>query len=81
MGDGSWATRKLILGWILDTIRQTIELPAHRKETLAEIFEELAQVKRVSAKKWRSYLGRLRFVSTAIPGSAGLFSALQWAHI
>ena len=79
-GDGSWNTRKLILGWIIDTVRQTIELPAHRKETLAEIFEDLAQVKRVNAKKWASILGRLRFVSVAIPGSAGLFSALQWAQ-
>ena len=34
----------------------------------------------MSAKKWRSILGKLRFVSVAIPGSAGLFSALQWAQ-
>lgn len=79
-GDGSWNTRKLILGWIVDSIRQTIELPAHRKETLASIFEELASLKRVNAKKWASFLGRLRFVSVAIPGSGGLFSALQWAQ-
>jgi hypothetical protein len=79
-GDGSWNTRKLILGWIVDTIRQTIELPPHRKETLAAIFEELASLKRVNSKKWASYLGKLRFVSVAIPGSAGLFSALQWAQ-
>jgi len=79
-GDGSWATRKLILGWIVDTIRQTIELPPHRKETLAHIFEDLAGVKRVSAKKWASILGKLRFVSVAIPGSQGLFSALQWTQ-
>ena len=44
-GDGSWGTRKLILGWMVDTICQTIKLPAHRKETLAEIFQELASVK------------------------------------
>ncbi|MCA1806662.1 MAG: hypothetical protein LC687_02190, partial [Actinobacteria bacterium] len=79
-GDGSWNTRKLILGWIVDTIRQTIELPPHRKETLAQIFKELSRLKRVNAKKWASYLGKLRFVSVAIPGSAGLFSALQWAQ-
>ncbi|MCA1807794.1 MAG: hypothetical protein LC687_08115, partial [Actinobacteria bacterium] len=34
----------------------------------------------MNAKKWASYLGKLRFVSVAIPGSAGLFSALQWAQ-
>ena len=34
-GDGAWATRKTILGWILDTLRQTLELPPHRKVKLA----------------------------------------------
>jgi hypothetical protein len=80
-GDGSWNTRKLILGWIVDTICQTIELPPHCKEMLAAIFKELASLKRVnSTRKWASYLGKLRFVSVAIPGSAGLFSVLQWAQ-
>ena len=78
-GDGSWATRKTILGWELDTLRQTIELPAHRKLELASIFADLATAKRVSHKRWQRILGKLRFVSVAIPGSAGLFSALQMA--
>jgi hypothetical protein len=30
-GKGSWGTRKLILGWIVDTVRQIIELPPQRK--------------------------------------------------
>jgi hypothetical protein len=79
-GDGSWGTRKLILGWIVDTVRQTIELPPHRKQLLHDIFTELRGARRVSAKRWRSILGQLRFVSVAIPGSRGLFSALQWAQ-
>ena len=79
-GDSSWSTRKVILGWIIDTVRQTIELPAHRKETLAAIFAALANSHRVSNKDYLSYLGKLRFVSVAIPGSKGLFSALQLAH-
>ena len=78
-GEGSWNTRKVILGWIVDTVRQTIELPAHRKQSLATIFQELQEAKRVSHKKWQRILGKLRFVSVAIPGSAGLFSALQLA--
>ena len=43
-GDGSWGTRKLILGWIIDSVRQTIELPPHRKETLHQIVTELAVI-------------------------------------
>ena len=78
-GDGSWATRKGMLGWVVDTIRQTLELPPHRKEALAKIFGELKTAKRISAKRWHQILGKLRFVSIAIPGSVGTFSALQLA--
>ena len=30
-GDAAWGTRKLILGWIIDTIQMTLELPHHYK--------------------------------------------------
>jgi hypothetical protein len=56
-----------------------MELPAHRKLTLATIFQDLENRRRISKKTWERYLGQLRFVSVAIPGSAGLFSALQLA--
>ena len=46
---------------------------------LANLFEDLKGRKRVGRKRWQSILGQLRFVSVAIPGSAGLFSALQLA--
>jgi hypothetical protein len=36
--DGSWNSQQLILGYFVDTICQTIELPPHHKETLAQIF-------------------------------------------
>ena len=65
-GDGSWSTRKVILGWLIDTVRQTIELPAHRKLELAQIFTDLANTNRISHKKFQRILGKLRFVSTAI---------------
>jgi len=78
-GDGCWTTRKELLGWIVDTVRQTLELPPHRKSQLADVFESLRGLKRVSAKKWARTLGQLRFVCRAILGSVSLFSALQWA--
>ena len=53
--------------------------PSYRKTMLANIFEDLKGRKRVGRKRWQSILGQLRFVSIAIPGSAGLFSALQLA--
>jgi hypothetical protein len=36
-GDGCWSTRKVILGWLVDTLKGTIELPEHRKERLLAI--------------------------------------------
>lgn len=76
-GDGSWATHKLILGWILDILLGTIELPPHRHKCLCRIFDDLWGKHRVSTKKWHKYLGELWFMSLGMPGSTGLFSALQ----
>jgi hypothetical protein len=33
-GDDTWATRKLVLGWILDTVNKTIQLPPHKVDHL-----------------------------------------------
>ena len=78
-GDGSWHTRKLFLGWIVDSARQTLELPEHRKQEVEAIFQGLRGARRASAKNWRKLLGKLRFVALAIPGALALLSALQWA--
>jgi hypothetical protein len=59
-GDGGWTNRKVVLGWVLDTIRQTMELPPHRKLLLANIFQDLQGQKRISQKTWERYLGQLR---------------------
>jgi hypothetical protein len=29
-GDGTWTTVKLVLGWLIDTVRKTIQFPPHR---------------------------------------------------
>jgi hypothetical protein len=79
-GDACWATRKVILGWIIDTLKMTIELPQHRQERLAEILASIPKTqKRVSVKSWQQVIGELRSMSIAIPGSRGLFSLLQEA--
>ena len=31
-GDVTWATSKIILGWLVDTVHQNIQLPTHRVE-------------------------------------------------
>ena len=56
-GDGSWSTQKLLLGWVVDSARQTIELPPHRKLELASLFHSLQDRQRISSKEWRKVLG------------------------
>jgi hypothetical protein len=79
-GDACWMTREVILGWIIDNLKMTIELPQHRVERLAKMLESTPRTqKRVSVQKWQQVLGELRSMSIALPGSKGLFSLLHEA--
>jgi hypothetical protein len=79
-GDAYWDTRKLVLGWIIDTVLMTLKLPQHRKNRLLSILRDIpATQNRISVKKWQQVLGEFRSMAIAIPGSRGLFSLLQEA--
>lgn len=79
-GDGSWTTRKVVLGWLIDTVEKTISLPPHRVDRLKEILSGIPpSQKRISVKNWHKLLGELRSMVTGIPGARGLFSPLQEA--
>lgn len=79
-GDGQWSTQKQILGWELDTLAQTIQLPAWRLKRLEDLLSEYPRTKRrVATYKWQRALGELRSMCLAIPGLRGLFSLLQEA--
>lgn len=77
LGDGSWETRKLILGWIIDALKHTLELPERRQKKLIALLLDIIQRKRVTLLAWQKLLGELRFVSPGVAGSRGLFSILQ----
>jgi hypothetical protein len=77
-GDATWATRKTILGWMIDTIKMTVELPRHRIDRLFELLDSIAPAqRRSSVNKWEKLLGELHSMVLAIPGGRGLFSVLQ----
>ena len=79
-GDATWATRKVMLGWIVDTEARTIELPPHRVQRLHEILRSIPRtMKAVDEQTWHKVLGELRSMSIALPGTRGLFSLLQEA--
>ena len=70
-----------LVRWCLDgsltRSAKTLELPPHRIERLAHLFDTLRFKTRVSTKLWHKVLGELRSMSIGIPGSRGLFSLLQ----
>ena len=77
-GDVSWSTIKNILGWIINSVTMTLELPPHRQQRLGEILGSIPlSQKRTSAKKWHKLLGELRSMALALPGARNLFSTLQ----
>jgi hypothetical protein len=79
-GDARWATRKTVLGWIVDTVAKTIELPPRCLTRLEAILHDLPRSKsRISLKTWHQVLGELRSMSLAVPGLQGFFSLLQEA--
>jgi hypothetical protein len=79
-GDAYWETRKVMLGWILDSFLMTLELPPHRRLRLQELLASIPRSqRRCSVRTWHKLLGELRSMSVALPGSRGLFSQLQLA--
>lgn len=79
-GDACWTARKVILGWLVDTMAMTLELPAHRIERLHKILLLLnPDRKRVAAKVWHQVMGELRSMAAVLPGARGLFSTMQEA--
>ena len=78
-GDRTWTTRKILLGWVVDTMQQTLELPPHRKPELAKLPDGPCPAQRITRKRHERALGKLRFMAAATPGAQGLFGALQLA--
>jgi hypothetical protein len=77
-GDATWATHKVVLGWMIDTIAMTIQLHAHRILRLFEILYLIAPTQRLTTvNKWQKLLGELCSMVLTIPGTKKLFSVLQ----
>jgi hypothetical protein len=75
MGDASWATRKLVLGWLLDAVATTIQLPLHRLTRLFKILDTIGpNQRRTMVNKRQKVLGELH---SMVPDRMGLFSALH----
>jgi hypothetical protein len=48
-GDATWATRKIVLGWLLDTVAMTVQLHSHRlrrPQTAPDYSQQVAEIAR-----------------------------------
>src|SRR5512146_26202 len=76
-GDASWDTVKVVLGWLIDSVAQTLALPQHRASRTIDFVTGFLSHKRCTLRQWQKLLGAPLFVSPGVPGSRGLFSILQ----
>ena len=77
-GDGSLTTLKIILGWLVDTVAGTIELPPHRVERLFAMLDAFPLSRKTCPKReLHKLVGELRSMLIAIPGGIGCISWLQ----
>jgi hypothetical protein len=68
-GDGSWHTTKTMLGWVINSVEETIALPPPRLLRLVVILDELPRSKtRIATKRWQQIVSELRSMVLAVPG-------------
>jgi len=77
LGNGFLNPRKLTLGWLIDALKKTLELPLHRQQCVLSLLAKFLSRKRCTLLCWQKLLGELRFVSPGVAGSRGLFGILQ----
>ena len=65
--EGAWETRKEILGWLLDGIQKTIQLPPDKCDKLLSLLTEISRKSVATVKELQSMQGKLQFASIGIP--------------
>ena len=69
-----------MLGWIVDSVNMTINLPPHCVARLKEIISSIPRTQqRVGVNKWHRVLGKLCSMALALPRARGLFRQMQEA--
>jgi hypothetical protein len=78
-GDGLWATRKELLGWVFDGAKRCIELPPDKVLKLTSELHSMARRHRVRRKDFEQIRGRLRHACIGIPAGKGLMGPIDAA--
>jgi len=75
-GEGVWAFRKEILGWIFDGINRTIELPPGKLDKIRAAVKTVLRVQHASVSDFQSLVGKLQHAAMGIPNGKGLLAPL-----
>ena len=65
--EGAWEIRKEILGWVLDGLHRTIQLPAKKCQALRDTLRQLRRTEYVKVNDLQKIQGRLQFTAIGIP--------------
>lgn len=75
--EGAWEVRKEVLGWLLDGIARTIQLPPNKATKLLNELRHLKRQKFASVKDLQKLQGKLQFTSIGIPLGKPLLSDMD----
>ena len=77
-GEGVWAVRKEILGWVMDGSTMCIELSDKKQETILQDLKQALRKKRgLRFKSFEKLVGKLRHASIGIPAGKYLFGPIN----
>ena len=77
--EGAWETRKETLGWILDCVARTMELPAKKIEVIRQGITQSLRNGYVTHKDLQRLNGKIRHAALGMPWANGLFAPINKA--
>lgn len=78
-GDGTWEFQKEILGWILEGLNGTIQLPLKKCKDICILLRKIMKKKRVTLNEFQKLAGKLLHAAMGIPGGKSLFTPIDMA--
>lgn len=75
-GGGNFDTRKIMIGFEFDGIKQTVRLPPEKARVFLRETHNILQWKRIPMKNLQTVVGKLRLAALILPAALGFFTPL-----
>jgi len=79
IAEGTWESKKEILGWLIDGMARTISLPPEKAAKLITNAKHMSNLRAIPLKQFHQTHGKLQFASIAIPCGKALMGPLDKA--